>query len=274
MSYKQLLDDAIGAAPVSTVDVDRVVTRQRRASLARTVAASAAGVVVVTTGVALAFASGPGGMPPPAPEGGQTTVAAPSTRHRPQETSARVAARLSRALRDNLREVLPGLAFHRDPAMDGMSGPDLFVPAEDVAKPTDLNHYYLAQVIVTTPEGDHLLHLLAYLHEPARSTPTPSPSTSEAAGAWEPTDCDSFWPPNTVKKASKDALHCEERQGPDGARVLIGENKDDPAFHSVIVIFADGSRMEGDISPVDQSRTSAISADQLVRLLADAAMAP
>ena len=31
MSYRQVMDDAIGDAPVSTVDIDTVIARQRRA---------------------------------------------------------------------------------------------------------------------------------------------------------------------------------------------------------------------------------------------------
>ncbi|MFI6227277.1 hypothetical protein ACIBCR_08140 [Micromonospora echinospora] len=56
MSYRQALDEAIGDAPVSTVDVDRIIVRQRRARTLRTWgggAAGAAAVLAVTLGASL-----------------------------------------------------------------------------------------------------------------------------------------------------------------------------------------------------------------------------
>jgi hypothetical protein len=256
MSYKQILDDAIGVAPLSTVDIDRVVGRQKRAAMARTVAGSAAAVVLVTAGVTVAFARTGSGGTPPAPLGGPSTVvastAAPSVPPAPKrsaETSAQVAMRLSNALAANLREVLPGMAFKPDP-LNADLGDDLFVTGEAVKKPSDLSHHYLAQVIVSTPAGDYQVHLLAYLNDVALSTPTPSPSTS--TDAWEPTSCDTLWPPNTVAKVGKENLHCEERPGPNGARVLIGEQEESGrSLSKVVVNFGDGSRLEGEVFSID-----------------------
>jgi hypothetical protein len=275
MSYQQLLDDAIGVAPPSTVDVDRVIGRRKRAAMAWTVAGSAAAVVLVTAGVTVAIAQTGSGST--APLGGPSTVVAPTAApsvpapQRKPETSAEVAARLSHALEQNLREVLPDATLHADP-LNADLGKGLFVSGEAVKKASDLSHHYLAQVIVTTPTGDYQVHMLAYLNDPAR--PTPSPSTSEAA--WEPKDCDTFWPPSTVLKESKENLHCEERKGPSGARVLIGEQTSPGnSFSEVMVIFADGSRLEGEVIPIDNpSATPAITVEQLVLLMADADMAP
>jgi hypothetical protein len=56
MSYRQALDEAIGHSPVSTVDVDRIIVRQRRTAKLRIWGASGAGaasVLAVTLAVAL-----------------------------------------------------------------------------------------------------------------------------------------------------------------------------------------------------------------------------
>lgn len=274
MSYKQLLDDAIGVAPVSTVDVDRVIARQRRTALARTVTASAAGVVVVTTGVALAFANGSGGPPSPAPVGGQTTVAAPSTRQRPVETSAQVARRLSDGLKARLGAVAPDAGYEVDPAMGGTDMQGLFAPSEALDKPTDLSHHYLSQVLVTRHGVTSLLHTNVYL---VRSGPTPSPSTSDAP--WEPTSCATFWPAGTAAKAKPGSLTCEERGGPDGAQVLVGMQKAaGQVSYRVVVNYADGSRVDSDVvtpeSVHDSTLLPVLSKDELAELFADPSMAP
>src|SRR5215217_664028 len=64
---RQLFDDAIGSPPPSTVDVEAVIARQRRAALVRRVGGpglvAAAAVAAVTFGVALAVPGGLTGNP-------------------------------------------------------------------------------------------------------------------------------------------------------------------------------------------------------------------
>ncbi|MEV0327014.1 hypothetical protein AB0H63_11290 [Micromonospora echinospora] len=72
MSYRQTLDEAIGDAPVSTVDVDRIIVRQRRARTFRTWGggtAGAAAVLAVTLGASLLPGPTTSGVQPAATAG-------------------------------------------------------------------------------------------------------------------------------------------------------------------------------------------------------------
>src|SRR5215831_7026652 len=111
------LDQAIGAAPVSTVDVDQIVARARRRGLQRRVAAAAGGTAVVAAAVVAALAlSTPGG---PARGSGQyvvrpgsASVAAPT---RAGETTDQAKQRLSAALARGLTAALPGVQLSDGP---------------------------------------------------------------------------------------------------------------------------------------------------------------
>ncbi|GLY22545.1 hypothetical protein [Micromonospora sp. NBRC 101691] len=70
MSYRQALDEAIGHSPVSTVDVDRVIFRQRRARRLRMWGAGGAGaaaVLAVTLTAGLLWGPQPSPAPPAIP---------------------------------------------------------------------------------------------------------------------------------------------------------------------------------------------------------------
>ncbi|SCL16240.1 hypothetical protein [Micromonospora inyonensis] len=67
MSYREALDEAIGDSPISTVDVDRIISRQRRAGKLRIWGASGAGasaLLAVTLAVALVPGSTPSTVQP------------------------------------------------------------------------------------------------------------------------------------------------------------------------------------------------------------------
>ena len=77
MSYRQVLDEAIGASPLSTVDVDEVIRRERRARRRHWTAAGTAAAVAAVTGAVWLLA--PGGAPQPPTPAGVTVAPAPGT---------------------------------------------------------------------------------------------------------------------------------------------------------------------------------------------------
>ena len=105
---RTLFDDAIGVAPPSTVDVDLVVERRRRADryrragLAVTAVAGIAGIVVGLGAIGAVTADrGPAGQ--------AASVPAPAG-----ETPAETAARLTAALRAVVAEKAPGFTASAD----------------------------------------------------------------------------------------------------------------------------------------------------------------
>ena len=100
MTYRQILDDAIGDAPASTVDVDGVISRQRRAWKLRrwgACGAGAAAVLAVTATVAQVL---PGRTPTEPADGRRITTVAGTPADR---------ARLDGAVFAALRREVPGL---------------------------------------------------------------------------------------------------------------------------------------------------------------------
>jgi len=121
---KQLFDDAIGTAPLSTVDVEAVIEKQRRAARVRVVAnpwvATVAAVVAVAavvwtlpgaSGNAPADPTGDAGPTSESPidclEGGEGMPTAPATPEDPAATSTR----LTNVLRAALEANGPGLIW-------------------------------------------------------------------------------------------------------------------------------------------------------------------
>lgn len=103
MTYRELFDEAIGDAPVSTVDVDRVIGRQRRVGRLRTWGAAGAGAAAVLA-VTLAATVLPGPAPSPVPPGADgkiTTVAGT-----PEDASRLDAAAVAALTRE-----VPGLTW-------------------------------------------------------------------------------------------------------------------------------------------------------------------
>lgn len=155
---KQQFDDAIGAAPPSTVDVDAIVARQRRAAQVRRVAApgvATAGVVAVTFGIAIALPSGSGGggggaVPASQPEATRSTGTSqrpPTAQPYPPTTTSQpppvpplpcaqgaeqvpaAAARLSSALTAAVRRQIPDAELTANPTVN-FGGGHQFGPLE------------------------------------------------------------------------------------------------------------------------------------------------
>lgn len=150
---EQLFDDAIGEVPPSTIDVDAIIVRGRRAVRLRRVAnpAVAAGVavVVLTGAVAYTLTSGDGGGTPVGGPPGTTSAVSPSSTTQEQpagsevstpsvitvddevpppqcegglEPAAEAAARLTLATTDAVKAQRPDLELSANPAGDYPAG--------------------------------------------------------------------------------------------------------------------------------------------------------
>nr|WP_030500588.1 hypothetical protein [Micromonospora purpureochromogenes] len=140
MTYRQLFDDLIGEPPVSTVDVDRVISGQRRARRLRigggmtAVAAVVAAVLVGTT----VFTGKPHSAPAPA----VTRPPAPAVSTLPGTPED--AARLRAAARTAFEREIPGLVW-----ITGFGGKDRSEPlwANDWPPSSDDRDYYVFPVV-------------------------------------------------------------------------------------------------------------------------------
>ncbi|MEV0425070.1 hypothetical protein [Micromonospora sp. NPDC050495] len=115
MSYRQVLDEAIGASPLSTIDVDGVIRRERRARRHRWAATGTAAAVAAV--IAAGWMLAPGGAPrPPAP-------AAPTVAPVPGTLDDEI--RIDRAVIDAVTRVAPAVAWVRPL---GVADPDAPTP--------------------------------------------------------------------------------------------------------------------------------------------------
>jgi hypothetical protein len=125
--YQQLLDDAVGTPPPSTVDIDAVMSRQRRRGrFLRAGAAGSATAAALTVAVVYAVL--------PVPADREPTVQEPSAQGPPAKSAPPAptgeVTRLSRALRQALEKALPAAQFfpNRPPDEEQV---DALVFAED-----------------------------------------------------------------------------------------------------------------------------------------------
>lgn len=141
---KQLFDDAIGEVPRSTVDVDAVITRGRRAVRVRRVAnpAVAAGVAVVLLTGAIAFTAMRGdegdgvrvGQPPtsttsPIPTTSSAGPLPEACQRTDLESADEVVARLTPLVKSKVQELRPDLQLTATP--DEEQGPLDFLQEND-----------------------------------------------------------------------------------------------------------------------------------------------
>ncbi|MEU4565950.1 hypothetical protein [Micromonospora sp. NPDC023956] len=126
MSYRQALDEAIGQPPVSTVDIDRIISGQRRARKLRiwgTSGAGAAAVLAVTLTAGLLGGPEPSPTPPAAPPSPSPSVP-PVPSHPPAPKITTVAGseadwqRLEAAVEASLKRVAPGIRWPKSTAPD------------------------------------------------------------------------------------------------------------------------------------------------------------
>lgn len=258
MDSKQF-DDAIGVAPPSTVDVEAVILRQRRAAMVRRIGGpgvvAAAAVVAVTFGVALAV---PGRGPDVAPGGGGPTgTAAPSSNEAAPVTKGpsptggyspdtqcgpepgsppipgdpdEIATRLGAVLDPAVRAQLPDAQLTTNPINEyngRVYGPleffHVYEQGADLGNNSCLMHqdYFLARASVTDAAG--VGSILAYLGRVATGAPGPACPT----------------PAQHVP----DQLFCEQRTGPAGERMTVAtfELEGGTTKHRIDLVKPDGS---------------------------------
>jgi hypothetical protein len=192
---KELFDDAIGEVPRSTVDVEAVITRGRRAARIRQVAnpAVAAGVAVVLAVGAIAFTmtrGDDGGIGVGGPTTTSTTAApvpntsdtatkgalppearAPEGCSRPNlETGAQAAARLSPVAKAAFHAQRPDLQLVDNPINtypEGVPHPALDFYQVTGDMPVDMSicdkdSYFQARATIKSPEGDGSILIAAF----------------------------------------------------------------------------------------------------------------
>lgn len=123
------LDEQIGTAPPTSIDMDRLITRERRRARYRRIGtplAAGAGVALATAVAVATFGTGgadpgrpgtgqrPGAGGTVTPSGGAPSTSAPAVPRAPEDPAA-TADRLTQALRDAVRRVAPQVTAAQAP---------------------------------------------------------------------------------------------------------------------------------------------------------------
>lgn len=211
-----ILDEAIGPSPASTVDVDRVVAAgRRRTRMRRLVAMSPVIPVVAVIGLALTTAGGSTATPgssfgaQPGSTSATSGMAPLHTGETPEQTRQRLAA----ALTDGLTAAVPGATLSDGPT--GQAGVSIFV-SDDITR-------YDSDTVLTTAAGESELFFVSWRGSstPGVQTPTglppgqPVPITWFEACSQVPTG-DEFTP-----EGYRLTTQCEESVGPNGQTIIV-----------------------------------------------------
>jgi hypothetical protein len=211
---RNIFDEAIGASPVSTVDVESVVTRgRRRVSRRRFAVAGAGASVVVVAGVVAALAMATFGTPgspsppghgvgsPPGPDG--------SAPVREGETEEQTAQRLAAALVDGLTAAVPGVQIS-----DGPTGQAGVVIYHDPS--TGLNRYE-SDVVITTAAGEGEIFFESW---PGGSVPDPNRGRGEQPSGQPAPPVAVAWIESCVDVPAP-YEDCEELVGSAGQKIVV-----------------------------------------------------
>jgi hypothetical protein len=205
---RSIFDEAMGASPVSTIDVDTVVVRGRRRVTRRRVAGAGA---VVATGVAAALALamyGPAGSPSP-PDFGVGSASPPdgSAPVRDSETPEQIKQRLASALVDGLTAALPGVRIS-----DGPTGePGVVVFHDPAASPRRFD----ADTVITTTADDDEVFFESW---PGGSMPADQ-ATDQPPGE-RPAPVPVTWIESCADLPAP-YQNCEALVGPGGQRIVV-----------------------------------------------------
>ncbi|TQM83044.1 hypothetical protein FHX81_5457 [Saccharothrix saharensis] len=293
---KHLFDDAIGEVPPSTVDVDAVIVRGRRAVRLRRVAnpAVAAGVAVValTGAVAYTLTGGSGGAAPVGGSSGTTSAVSPSPTTPagskvstpsvitvddkvppPQcggrlESAAEAAARLTLAATNAVKAQRPDLDLSANPAGD--------YPAGTPHGPLDFH-----QVNPTDPTAELSICDTAATFE-AWATTTAADGTGNIFFLMSPTWYDGLGPMCDYPGLGT-RLSCVAETGPKGEEVIkqTADMGNGITMNQVLVHRTDGTRLLVQSENVDTTGKSGnasttpqppLTLDQLVAISVDPAL--
>ncbi len=268
---KELFDDAIGEVPPSTVDVDAVMTRGRRAArlrmMANPVVAVGVAVVLVTGAVAFTMMGDDGSSPQvgarptstetsePIPSTSRTTVAVqmpPAACARTDlESSAEVVARLTAAVRAAVQEQRPDLLLAPDPS-EGLHGPGAL----------EFAHYFLDEPESTNKPicGKHVGFAAAATTDGGQSVI----DVSVTAVTLNPSGfCDEYT-----------ESYCDEVTGPNGEVIVTFLSKEDDGStaDAAYVLRQDGTLIMLSARIVPASGKAPLDYNQLVAIGSDPAM--
>lgn len=207
---RDLLDEAIGASPASTVDVDRVVAAGRRRIRLRRLALASPTVPAVAA-VALAVTTLGGSPTAPSDSialqpGAAGSGAAPVYTETPEQTRQR----LETTLADHLAAALPGATVTSSPSGD----PGVVVTVSD--EPTR----YDSSVVLSTADGENQLFLVS---QPG-SEPAILPSGPPSSVGWATWFDSCAQVPTTNGTAPEGytlTTSCEESAGVDGQTIVV-----------------------------------------------------
>jgi hypothetical protein len=259
---RELLDDAIGTAPPTAIDVDTVMARQRRIGLLRPAGAVAAALAVLAAvGGVAAVASGSG-------QQSGTTPAPAVTRTR--EPVDQIMRRQSAAINELLRANLPGATI-RDLRTRG-SNVEVISSAEYPGhRAGDDPMTYAA---LESSRGTGLFALNVYLHTGTGTTPDPSETAPPAATCAQ------------LRSQIKDStVECADRTGPASETIVASTISSGPTVvHRVLVWRADSlvvltaynywNDWDGNQPPAVFLPQPPLTVDQLVGIGVDPRLAP
>jgi hypothetical protein len=218
---RDILDEAIGASPTSTVDIDRVVAagrrraRLRRLALASPVVPAAAAVALAVTTLGGSPTTPTDSIPTdsiqaqPGTDASGTPGAAPVYDETPEQTRQR----LETALTDGLTAAVPGVAL-----TNGRTGqPGVVVSVSD-----DLRHFG-SNTVLTTAGSENEMFFASWRggRTPEYQTSTPLPAGLRLPLTW--IDSCSQVPMNDALAAGEYRLvtECEESVGAEGQRIVV-----------------------------------------------------
>jgi len=208
----------MGAAPVSTVDLDQIVARVRRRHLWRRMAGVAGGTTAVVAGVFVALALTNAGRPAssPAQITDFPTAASGAAPVRDGESHDEARARLSAALADGLTAALPGVHLSNGPT--GHSG--VVVYGDQGPNPTPYN----ADTVLATATRQGEVFLESW---PGGRLPTPAPAHGSSVQPAPPTlitwvsSCADLPTTSDVEMyGHRGVQDCQESVGPAGQAVV------------------------------------------------------
>jgi len=214
---RNIIDEAIGASPVSTVDVDGVVAAGRRRTGHRRLATVGAGIgTLAVVGIVAALALTSGLTPTPAPTQAQPAASPDgSAPLRDGETPEQAEQRLVAALTEGLTAALPGVQLSDGPT--GQPGVALFVGANPTV--------YSGDIVLTTAAGEGEVFFESWPGgQPASDSATRGEASvsgsSTAADGSTGAPVESSWIESCADLSDTNA-ECEEFVGPGGQKVVV-----------------------------------------------------
>jgi len=225
IANQDLLDGEMGTPPPSTVDIDRVIVRQRRRVVLRQAGLfGSVGAMTLAIGLVLIVLRGAGGDPNQIGNPGPPATTPPTPR-------AAEASRLTAELTRLLTAALPGAEFL--PPEPGSGEP---VEPTEALVFVDEETYFLAAARIRDAKGTGTITVTVGKED--------TQFRSERACSTDPA-------PQDMR------VNCEVRPGVDGAKTEVVDNSSkysDYAFHRAQIIRADGNGVSVTISNATQNQ--------------------